>query len=414
MEKSHKRLKYACYMTSMTMSVVSNLPPILFLTFRSLYGLSYTQLGLFMFINFFTQLAVDLAISFFSHRFNMPKTVKFTPVIAVFGLIIYALWPLVFPDAVYPGLVLGTVIFSASAGFSEVLISPVIAAIPSENPEREMSALHSVYAWGVVPVVVLSTLFLLAFGGELWYILVLLFAIVPATAIVLFSKAQIPPLETPEKASGAASFLKNPTLWLFIGAIFLGGAAECTMSQWASGYLEQGFGIPKIYGDVCGVAMFAIMLGLCRSIYAKKGKNILNVLIAGSAGATICYIVAAVSDNPFIGIGAVAFTGLFTAMLWPGTLVVAADSFPQSGVFIYAMMAAGGDLGAALVPEMVGMVTDSLINMPFIRHMAQNLNMVAEQLALRFGMLSGAIFPALGVIAFICIHNKQKKSIKEL
>lgn len=53
--------------------------------------------------------------------------------------------------------------FAASGGLAEVLISPVIAAIPSDRPESEMSKLHSVYAWGVVGVVFLSTGFLAAF-----------------------------------------------------------------------------------------------------------------------------------------------------------------------------------------------------------------------------------------------------------
>ena len=57
---------------------------------------------------------------------------------------------------------------SAASGLAEVLISPVIAAIPAEDPDREMSKLHSVYAWGVVAVIPLFTLFLLGFGSENW------------------------------------------------------------------------------------------------------------------------------------------------------------------------------------------------------------------------------------------------------
>lgn len=409
MDRNYTRLKYACYMTNMSMSVIANLPPILFLTFRSLYGLSYTQLGLFVFINFFTQLTVDLIFSFFAHRFNISKTVKITPVLTVIGFVVYAVWPLIFPDAVYPGLILGTVIFSASSGLAEVLISPVIAAIPSQNPEREMSALHSVYAWGVVPVVVLGTLFLLVFGHNLWSVLVLIFATVPAVAIVLFLKVNIPPLKTPEKAAGALKFLKNPVLWLCVLAIFLGGAAECTMSQWSSVYLEQGLGISKIYGDIFGVAMFAVMLGIGRTFYAKKGKNISKALLIGSAGAVLCYITASVTGNAFIGIAAVAITGLCTSMLWPGSLVVAADCFPQSGVAIYAMMAAGGDLGASVVPQLVGIITDILINVPFILGFAQNLNITAEQLAFRAGMLVAAVFPLCGILVFTRIFLNTSK-----
>ena len=106
------RLKYACYSANVTMSVVCNLSPVLFLVFRSLYGISYSLLGLLVLINFCTQLVVDLIFSFFSHKFNIAKTVKSIPVIAVAGFLVYAIWPFFFPEQVYLGLVIGTVIFS--------------------------------------------------------------------------------------------------------------------------------------------------------------------------------------------------------------------------------------------------------------------------------------------------------------
>ena len=153
-----KRLKYACYTTNITMSAVCNLSPVLFLTFRSLYGISYSLLGFLVFINFLTQLGIDLIFSFFSHKFNIEKTVKSIPIISFVGFLVYAVSPFIFKDSVYIGLLIGTIIFSAASGFCEVLISPVIAAIPSDDPDREMSKLHSVYAWGVVFVIIVKCL----------------------------------------------------------------------------------------------------------------------------------------------------------------------------------------------------------------------------------------------------------------
>ena len=124
MKNNYGRLKWACYTMNMTMSVVSNLPPVLFLTFRALYDISYGLLGLLVLINFVTQLIVDLIFSFFSHRFNIPKVVKSGPVIGAVGLAIYALWPLLFPNAIYAGLIFGTIVFSSASGLAEVLISP--------------------------------------------------------------------------------------------------------------------------------------------------------------------------------------------------------------------------------------------------------------------------------------------------
>ena len=106
--KNYKRTKYACYMTNISMSVVSILSPLLFLTFRSLYGISYSMLGALVLINFSTQLLIDLIFSFYSHKFDIKKTVKLTPALTATGLFVYAVFPFLFPDAVFLGLTIGT------------------------------------------------------------------------------------------------------------------------------------------------------------------------------------------------------------------------------------------------------------------------------------------------------------------
>ena len=138
-----KRTKFACYAAYFTMSSIFSLPPLLFVTLREMYGISYTLLGTLVLTNFCTQLTVDLIFTLFSKHFNVHKVVKIMPLITSLGLLIYAIFPMLFPHIAYVGLLIGTVIFSVAAGLSEVLLSPVIAAIPSEHPQRDMSLLHS-------------------------------------------------------------------------------------------------------------------------------------------------------------------------------------------------------------------------------------------------------------------------------
>ncbi len=395
-----KRTKLACYATNLSMAAVVYISPMLFITFHTLYGISYTKLGLLVTVFFFAQLIIDLVFSFLSHKFNIKLVVKATPLIAVAGLLLYALSPNIFPNNVYLGLLLGTLVFSASCGFAEVLISPVIAAIPSEQPEREMSKLHSVYAWGTVGVVIISTLFILLVGSENWQYLALLFMLFPIIAFMLFSKAEIPPMETHEKLSGVLNQLKDKKLWLCVFAIFLGGASECTMAQWSSGYLERALGIEKLWGDIFGVAAFGLMLAVGRSLYAKFGRNITNVLLFGAVGAAVCYLVAAFSTISVVGLVACALTGICTSMLWPGSLVVAQEYFPKAGVFIFAIMAAGGDSGGSLGPQLVGVITDTVSASPAFQSLAETLMISAEQLGMKLGMLVGALFPIIAVFVF--------------
>ena len=412
MKDQFRTLKLACYTTNISMSIVSNLPPVLFLTFRQLYGISYSLLGLLVVFNFVTQLTVDLIFSFFSHKFNIEKTVRATPLFCAAGLILFAIWPFLFPGNVYLGLVIGTIIFSAGSGLAEVLISPVIAAIPSDDPDRQMSALHSVYAWGVVFVIIFSTLFLLAFGGESWPYLTMILAAIPVISGILFSRSRIPAMQTPEKITDTLRFLKDKGLWLCVFAIFLGGATECNMAQWCSSYLEQAMGIQKIWGDVFGVAVFAALLGFGRTTYARRGKNMGKVLLLGATGATICYFVAGITSIPLLGLVACGLTGLCASMLWPGNLVVAADRFPAGGVFLYAMMAAGGDLGASVAPQLIGLITDASIASPSLSAFAVSLGLAPEQLGMKLGMLTGMLFPL--IMIFVCIAIRKDRKMKGL
>ena len=408
MNRNDKRVKYGCYLGNVSMSVIGNLPPLLFLTFRTTYGISYSLLGLLILINFCTQLAIDLVFSFFSHKFNISKTVKAMPVFTIVGFVIFTVSPWIFPDLVYLGLAIGTVIFSASSGLAEVLISPVIAALPADDPDREMSKLHSIYAWGVVGVVILSTVFLYIFGAQNWQYLALIFMIVPLISIILLWGAKLPEMETPERVSGAMGYLKNGGVWLCVFGIFLGGAAEVTMAQWSSSYLEYALGIPKVWGDVLGVAMFAVMLGIGRTLYSKVGKNVERVLLLGGIGATACYLIAALSSVPVLGLVGCAFTGFCVSMLWPGSLIVASGRYPAGGVFIYALMAAGGDMGASLGPQLIGIITDSAMANPWVMEIAGSLGVMPEQIGMRLGMLVGMIFPLVSIPVYSYIVKTKK------
>ncbi len=389
MDNRYRRLKRGSYLFGVTMSVIANLSPVLFLTLRERYGISFGALGALIAVNFVTQLLVDLLFSFRPQYFDIPKVVRYAPLLAAAGLTIYGLWPLLFPGSAYLGLLIGTVIFSASGGLAEVLLSPVIAAIPSPDPDREMSKLHSAYAWGVGPVVLLSTAYLHIFGRENWNYLPLLFTAVPLAASALLIRAEFPEVTVPDSSAGT-SILKNKTLWLCVAVIFLSGAAENTMSQWGSSYLEAALGIPKLLGDTLGVALFSLMLGTGRTLYTRYGKHIERVLLLGSAGAVVCYVAAAICPIPAVGLIACAMTGLCTSLLWPGTLIVAADRIPKGGVVMYALLAAGGDLGCSVVPQLIGILTDlSVAHLPG-----------GAQAGMKLGMLLGAACPLAAAFIF--------------
>ena len=416
MEKiNYKKTKFTCYFTYLAMSSVFSLPPLLFATFKEMYEISYTLLGTLVLVNFCTQLGIDLIFSFFSNHFNIHKTIRLMPFVTAFGLCVYALIPMLFPQYAYVGLIVGTFIFSIAAGLGEVLISPTVAALPSDTPEKDMSILHSLYGYGFVSVVLVSTFFLEFVGNEYWMYLTFFWATLPVVASFLLMTSPLPNMVMEQSNSKVAkNKQRTKGLFLCMLCIFLGACAENTMSNWISVYTEIVLDIPKVWGDILGMSLFAILLALTRTVYAKFGKNIFRTLMISMLGAVACYLAVAISMNAIFSLLACIALGVCTSMLWPGTLILMEEKIPAVGVAAYALMAAGGDFGASVAPQTLGIVVDTIALTEWAKTLGIALSLTPEQVGFKIGMLIAGIFPILGVLLLLYMKNFfQKAKLKE-
>ena len=410
MTPNFKRTKLACYSAYFTMSSIFILPPLLFATLQDTYNISYTLLGTLVLTNFCTQLLVDLLFSLFAKKFNAGLLVRVTPLITSLGLVVYALVPSFLPQYAYTGLLTGTVIFSIAAGLSEVMLSPTIAALPSDNPQRDMSTLHSLYAFGILFVIVVSTAFFALFGQENWMYLTLFFAALPVIASVMFMLSPMPDLQgQAEVAKTHRSGKRAVGLALCVACIFFGSCAENTMSNWISGYMENALHIDKALGDVLGMALFAILLGIARISYARYGKRIMPVLVVGMVGSAICYLAIGLTSSTMLAFLGCILTGLFSSMLWPGTLILMEEKIPGVGVAAYALMASGGDLGASVAPQLMGIVIDRVSISEYAARRAAALGISTEQVGMQTGMLVTSLFPLMGIVLLVIMIRYFKK-----
>ena len=411
--KGLARTRLACYMGYFTNASVCCVPPLLFVTFHECYGISYTLLGTLIAVNFFTQLLVDLLCTALSKRYRVERALPFVPLLLSLGLALYGLLPLILPRAAYLGLTVGTLIFSVAAGLCEVLLSPTVAAIPSNNPGRDMSILHSLFGFGVVAAVLLSTLVLHFLGRERWHILMLILAALPLIPTVLFFTSPIPKMEpsAPPSEAKEGGRRRRLALALCVGCIFFGSCAENTMSNWLSSYMENALGIEKAVGDILGAAGFALLLALVRILYARFGKDVRPVLLVGMIGCFFCYLVSGLAAGAVLPMIACILVGIFSSMLWPGTLILMEENVKAPGVAAFALLAAAGDLGAAAAPQLMGILIDAVARAPFAQSLCAQLSATPEQIGLRAAMLSTAVYPLIGtVLVLIAFRFFKKKS----
>ena len=138
------------------------------------------------------------------------------------------------------------------------------------------------------------------------------------------------------------------------------GAAELTMSQWSSLFAEQGLGVSKVWGDLAGPCLFAVLMGIGRIAYGLWGEKVplLPALVCCGTLATLCYLVATLSADPVLSLVGCAVCGLAVSLLWPGTFSLAAARFPLGGAAMFGVLAVFGDAGGAGGPWITGAVAE--------------------------------------------------------
>ncbi len=416
MKNQYKRTEIACFMGIFVQAIITNLTPILFIPLMSLYGLSYVHLGILAGVNFSTQVASDIIFSGMIDKIGFRRLLLPTVACAFVGLLLFVLAPLLFSN-VFIGILLATIVFAASSGLLEVILSPLINAIPYEDKGPAMSLMHSFYAWGQSVTIIVTTLFLYFFGSKNWQWIVLFWALVPVADFILFFLSPFPKTIPEELRQNMKDLLFNPFFLFACAAIFLGAGTEVTMNQWASAFTEKALMLPKLTGDLLGMCGFAVMLGLGRVLYGMFGNkiNINKVLIIGSAVSVLCYLTVSFSTNNALNLFACALTGLTSSLLWPGTLIISSEKYPLAGAWMFAILAAAGDIGAAFGPWLTGQVVDFVnrgqnlgIFKP-LTELSQFSSFTQEQIGIRAGILIATIFPLLAVLCHVILTIKKNK-----
>lgn len=387
---NYKKTLTACYLGFITQAIVANFAPLLFLKFHKDFGIPLGQIALISTVFFFTQLLVDLFCAKFVDRIGYRRCVVASEVLAALGLIGLAILPYAFGNPMI-GIMISVIIYACGSGLIEVLVSPIAEACPFENKEGVMSFLHSFYCWGSVGVILLSTLFFGFFGVNAWRILSCIWALIPLVNIFNFMTCPIERLTEEGDGLTIGGLFKIPMFWIAIVLMICAGASELSMAQWASAYVESALGLSKSVGDIAGPCLFAVSMGICRTFYGKYGEKIdlLKFMICSGILCLACYLLAALSGQPVLGLIGCIVCGFSVGIMWPGTISISSKKIPLGGTAMFALLAMAGDLGGSIGPGIVGFVTQNA---------GDNLKM---------GLLAGCVFPAV-LIASACLLSIRR------
>lgn len=384
-KKNYKKTLITCYIGFITQAIVANFAPLLFLRFHKEYGIPLGQIALISTVFYIVQILVDVFCAKFVDKIGYRKSVVISQITSAAGLVLLAFLPGFLPNRLI-GILISVVIYAIGSGLIEVLVSPIVEACPFENKDSVMSLLHSFYCWGVVGVVLLSTAFFALFGIESWRIAACLWAIIPLYNAYNFSVCPIERLVDDGEGMTIGELLRKPAFWLFIMLMIGAGASEISMAQWASAFVESALGFSKGMGDLIGPCMFAVTMGLSRLLYGKFGHkiNLVNFMLGSGVLCLACYLLAALSSDPIIGLFGCVVCGFSVGIMWPGSISISSSRMPLGGTALFALLAMGGDLGGSIGPVMIGLITEN-----------------AED-NMKSGMLAATVFPII-LIAVTCV-----------
>lgn len=389
MKNNYKMTMYACFIGYIVQAVVNSFVPLLFVTFQTEYHIPLTQITLLITVNFVIQLVVDLLSAGFVDKIGYRASAIIAHACAGTGIFLLTILPELFSYPFY-GILLAVMVYAIGGGLIEVLISPVLEACSTDNKESAMSLLHSFYCWGCTGVVLLSTLFFALFGTSHWKILVLIWVLLPAANLILFTKVPIYSLhEEGESGMSISELFRVKVFWLLMAMMLCAGASEQAVSQWASTFAEKGLHIQKTVGDLVGPMMFSVLMGLSRLIYGKYGEKLkLDRFMKGSCVLCVAsYLCISLVPVPIVGLIGCAICGFSVGIMWPGTFSKASAAIKRGGTILFAMLALAGDLGCSGGPTLVGFVSSAFSG------------------NLRLGILTAIVFPVL-LLAGLCTFSR--------
>ena len=392
MKNQYNKTVIACFIGYIVQAIVNNFTPLLFLFFQKSYQIPLSQITLLVTFNFGIQLSVDLLSVGFVDKIGYRASMIIAHLFSAAGLLLLTVLPELLPSP-FIGILISVMIYAVGGGLLEVLVSPVVEACPSDNKEKAMSMLHSFYCWGHAGVVLLSTLFFYTVGIGQWKLLALLWALIPLTNMVLFTKVPIAPLiEEGESGLKVKELFGLRIFWILLIMMICAGASEQAVSQWASTFAEKGLRISKTAGDLAGPLAFAVLMGSARLFYGKYGDRIHleRFMVYSCCLCILSYLGISLFPVPQLSLAACAICGLSVGIMWPGTFSKASAALPKGGTAMFALLALGGDIGCAGGPTLVGMVS----------------GLCGDNL--KIGVLAGLVFPVL-LLAGILLCGRGKE-----
>lgn len=278
---------------------------------------------------------------------------------AILGNLLIAVslvWMALAPSYLELGLAL--ICLGLGSGILDMILSPVVSALNPGNRSAAMNMLHAFYCVGAVVTIFIGTLALkfgLGWSGACYVLLPL-----PVVILVAFALMRFPAMvEAGSVRMSMRVLLKKRWFALALIAIFLGGATELGIAQWLPAYTETSLGYSTSIAGI-SLLLFSVAMVLGRMVVGAIGNRIapITIMVWGCASSVVLFLIGSFFPVPWVALTACVLVGFTGSCLWPTTLAITADHYPNGGASMFAILAAMGNVGGIFMPWLVGVVAD--------------------------------------------------------
>lgn len=348
-----KRTLWLCNISMMCVALGTSIIPVYLTTFAETFGnLTEHDLGRIpaaLFAGTFLGIVISGPLA---DRMGAKGFVVSGLLLSIAGLLCVAAAPN------YNMILLASAALGLGAGVLDMIISPIVSTLATDQRVSAMNRLHAFYCIGVVTIVGLMSA-AVHFGIH-WRLAVALLAIGPGILLLSFLPIRLPHLvEDKNERLGIRKLLRNPRFCVALVMIACIGATEEGMGQWLPAYAETELGFSRAQGGLA-LAGFAVIMAITRIAAPLAVSRIggYGLLIASGFGSSLFFILGATLNNPMLALMACILVGFGCSALWPTQLGVTADRFPAGGPSMFALLAAVGNLGNIATPWAEGIIAE--------------------------------------------------------
>ena len=161
-------------------------------------------------------------------KIGYKKTALVCHACAAFGLCMLGFLPSVMSDS-YAAVAISVMVYAFGSGIIEVVVSPMIELLPSDNKAASMAFLHSAFCWGQAFTVVVTTILVAVFKSANWQFIPIIWSIIPFLNFFVFLNSPVIEPDAEEKKVTTKEMIFSRDFFCFV--IFMICAGGCYVAM---------------------------------------------------------------------------------------------------------------------------------------------------------------------------------------